>query len=169
MSDSLAIEATKVAVLRERLLTLYPELGDDAQALADMLDGLTSFNEMVVAVMNSAEDDAALAAALNNRMNDMQTRERRLADRHDAKRRAVALAMEAAGVRKIEAPEFTISLRALPPKVLVTDETQIPAEFWKEKTVKTLNKTLLKEALETDTVPGAELSNGGASLTIRTK
>lgn len=169
MSDLLAIEATKVALLRARLLELYPELGEDAQALADTLEGMTDFNDMVCAVIDSAENDASMVRALENRVNDMNCRMTRLMDREDRKRRAVGQAMEAAGVRKIEAPEFTISLRALPPKVLVTDETRIPSEFWEEKTVKTLNKTLLKEALETDTVPGAELSNGGASLTIRTK
>lgn len=169
MTNPLTFEAMNVAYLREKLLATFPELREDDQALADTLDGLTDFNEMVCRIIDSAENDGAMAAVLKTRIADMQTRVARFETREDRKRQAVAAAMEAAVVKKIEAPEFTISLRNNPPKVVVTDETRIPAEFWKEKIVKTLDRTLLKEALETDIVPGAELSNGGASLTVRTK
>ena len=169
MNNPLTAEASRVAYLRERLLMAFPELADDDQALADTLEGLSDFNEMCRHVIDSAANDKAMAAALKLRIADMQERAARFETREDRKRQAVAQAMEAAVIKKIEAPEFTISLRNNPSKVVITDETRIPAEFWKEKIVKTLDRTLLKEALETDIVPGAELSNGGASLTIRTK
>lgn len=169
MTDPLALEAMRVSCLRARLLDLYPELGEDAQALADTLEGMSDFNDMVCVVIDSAENDAALVTALQDRVASMNLRMQRLSEREDRKRRAVAGAMEAAGVRKIEAPEFTISLRALPSKVVVTDETRIPADYWREKTTKTVDKTALKTALENGTVPGAELSNGGIGLSVRTK
>lgn len=169
MTDPLSIEALKVQCLRARLLELYPELGEDAQTLADTLEGMTDFNEMVCVLIDSAENDQALANALKERVADMNERMARFSNRVERKRNAVASAMEAAQVKKIEAPEFTISLRNNPPKVVIIDETQIPADYWREKVSRSVDKTAVKEALANGIVPGAELSNGGVGLTVRTK
>lgn len=169
MTAPIETAAQVTAQIKERLLAEFPDLAEDEAALFDTLDGLTEFNEIAVALIQSAEDDAAFADALGVRMADMQIRRDRFKKRHDAKRAAVAQAMETVGVKKIEAPECTLSLRAVPPKVVVIDEAQIPDAYWREKTVRSVDRDALKNALKTETIPGAQMSNGGVGLTVRTK
>ena len=39
--------------------------------------------------------------------------------------------MERANLKKLAEPDFTVSLRAVPPSVVVVDEGQIPRDYWK--------------------------------------
>jgi hypothetical protein len=49
---------------------------------------------------------------------------------------------------------------------VLTDEVSIPMLYYKQ--ILKLDKTMLKDAIKNgETVPGAELSNGGMSLVIR--
>lgn len=169
MTAPITYAALSVALLREQLLATYPGLAEDDQALADTIEGETDFNALVVALIDSAEDDKAMALAIGSRIADLQARQSRIDARVEKKRSVVAAAMEAAGVRKIEEAAFTISLRNNPGKLIVTDEAAIPTEYWREKITRSIDKKSLADALAAGSVPGADLSNGSVSLTIRTK
>ena len=86
------------------------------------------------------------------------------------KKRQVALAaMEEADIEKILEPDFTVSLRAAPPGVVIVNEQDIPEGFWIPQPPK-LDKRRILETLKAGTaVMGAELANTRITLAVRTK
>lgn len=156
--------------LKQRLLEAFPELAEDEQTLLDTLEGQADLQEALAEVICSALHDEELAAAMDSLVAKMKERKARFQARSEKKREIVAHVMESAGLKKIEAPVATISLRAVPPSVLISDENLLPDRFRKTKTVVTPDKIAIKEMLEAGKeVPGATLSNGGSTLSVRTK
>lgn len=159
-------------LLRDRLLAEFPELREDQTALADTLDGVSDLDEAIAAVVRSMDDDLMMVNGIEERAQDLAARSARYEQRIVTKRKLVAEAMEAAGKRKIVAPDFTLSLTPLKAKVLITDEALIP-DFYKvtpEPSAPRPDKKLLAEDLaECGPVSGATLSNGGFSITLRKK
>ena len=152
---------------REALLEAYPELAEDMEALSDTLEGVTYAPELIAGFIRDAREDDAMADALGSMIKDMQERKQRLGNRADKRRSAAMAIMQAIGLTKLEQPDFTASIRRVPPKVEITDETAIP-DFY-IKVVRSPDKTLLKEALAKGPVPGAALSNGGETIALRFK
>lgn len=158
--------------LKEQLLLRFPELREDEQALADTLDGESNLDQMLVEVMRSTEDDAMLIAGIKERLAELGERKGRLEHRVKAKREVVCLTMDKASLGKIEAPEFTLSVRRNPPSVVITDQALLPAEYLRtpEPPAPEPDKAKIAEALKANTsIPGAVLSNGGVGLSVRKK
>jgi len=64
----------------------------------------------------------------------------------------------------------SVSLRGVPPKLIVSDESLIGDEWFIEKTTRTLDKNGIKSALKKDQkIDGATLSNGGQTIVITLK
>jgi hypothetical protein len=161
------VEITRFAELRRRLLEADPDI--DERTLFDTLEGATNLKEAIGAVIRSALDDESLAGALKTRMNEMHERLKRIEETAEKKRQLALAAMEEADIEKILEPDFTVSLRAVSPGVVITSEQGIPEWFWIPQPAK-LDKRALLEALKAGTaVTGAELSNSRITLAIRTK
>jgi len=94
-------------------------------------------------------------------------RRERLRKQAEGIRTALAAAMAHSGVKKLETPLATVSLRAVAPSVVVVDEAEIPAAFWKRGDPKLDRKALLESLKDKRPVPGAQLSNGGETLAVR--
>jgi hypothetical protein len=153
--------------LRDRLEAEFPEVDEDA--LRDTLEGLSSLPEALAAVLRSYLDDLTLAAALGMRIGDMQERLSRIELRADKKRELVTSVMERADIKKLAEPDFTASLRMVPPSVVVTDEGQIPIDYWKPQPPK-LDRHGISAALKSGAlIPGATLSNAEMTISVRTK
>lgn len=154
--------------IREALLHDYPELADDIETLADTLDGLTSAQDIVRSLVRGSIADKAAAYAVGGLIDDYTARKHRLEDRAERRREAALRLMQRMEVRKITAPEATISVRAVPPKLDVYDEGALPETAWDYKTVRQLNKVRVKASLEAgEAVPGARLTNGGECINVR--
>lgn len=165
MPAPLLNEATQYRQLYAELVEMFG--ADDDQALLNTAEGISSFPAMVEAVMRSREDDLVLVTGLGARIEEMKDRLERYKARAQAKKELVETAMIRADVRKLEFPEFTVSLGKRPPHVIVTDESMIPPEYFATP-APVLSKSKVKEALaDGEVVPGATLSNGGMSLSIR--
>jgi hypothetical protein len=77
--------------------------------------------------------------------------------------------MERANIKKLAEPDFTASLRAVPPSVVIVDEQEIPQEYWKPQPPR-LDRQGLSAALKGGSaVPGAALSNSQVTISVRTK
>jgi hypothetical protein len=154
-------------VLKERLLAEYPDL--DEQTLADTLEGLTDLNEIIAAIIRSAVTDEALADGLRERLGEMQARLSRLEDRACRCREMVREVMVETDLKKVMAPDFTISLRSGSPGLLVTDEAAIPKDYWIARDPR-LDRQGLHAALKNGAViVGAVLSNPEPVLSVRVK
>ena len=65
--------------------------------------------------------------------------------------------MQQFGVEKIETPTLKLSFRKSE-SVEIIDEKDVPGNFFETKTVSTVSKTKIKEAIkEGQTIPGAQL------------
>ncbi len=122
---------------------------------------------MVALFIRDALDDEALAKALSLRIADMDLRRTRYEMRSRRRRQAAQKLMEACELRKVEMPDFTASIRAVPPKVEITDEALLPDTLC--KIVRSPDKAAIKEALTNGPIVGAHMTNGGETLSIRTK
>ena len=162
-SRALAAHEHWRALLEER----FPEIDDEA--LRDTLEGVSKLPEMLATILRSQLDDLALAAALRSRLVQMQERLSRIEGRAEKKRALVASVMERADLRKITDPEFTASLRATPPPLVVTAESDIPSTYWKPQAPKLDRAALLAVLKAGQSVPGATLGNGGVTIAVRTR
>ena len=152
----------------ENLIAAYPELAEDETLRADMIAGSTAAEEVLSALTSRILDAQAMASAIVKRKNDLDARLTACERREEAYRSLALRVMHAAQLRKMPLPEATLSLRAVPPAVIISDEGLIPPAFQKVKT--SPDRAKIKEALQAgEVVPGARLSNGSESLSVRVK
>jgi hypothetical protein len=147
-----------------------PEFPDaDGQTLSDTLEGLSELPGILATLLRSHLDDVAILAALRTRILDMQERFARIEYRADKKRLLVASVMERAGIKKLAEPDFTASLREVPPGLIVIEEGKIPGAFWKPQPPKLDRKALIAALKAGEVVAGVALGNGSTTLAVRTR
>ena len=153
--------------VRDRILAADPEIDD--RTLADTLEGLTDLNEIVAALVRSALDDEALVVGLKARVCDMEARQARLIDRA-SKRRAIARdVMAELSLKKLVAPDFTISMRPGTPSLQVLDEKLIPTQYWEPREPRLKKAELLSELKHGAVIAGAILSNPEPVMSVRAR
>jgi hypothetical protein len=153
--------------IRDKLLADHGDAIDE-ETLADTIEGLSNMNEMLVAVVRGALDDAAVAEAIKMRIADLAVRRERYEYRAERRRQIVRDAMANYHIGKLTPPDFTASLRPGQRHVVVTDESLIPQIFWEH--IPRLKKRDLGEAMKDGAdVTGAALSNPEMVLSVRTK
>jgi Siphovirus Gp157 len=167
MRASATFEVPKYQLLRQRLLSEYPNI--DEETLADTLEGITDLHEMIAAVIRSALVDEALHAGLRFRVDDMRDRLSRLELRASKKRQLALVAMTETGLTKLEQPDFTASARSGTPALIVIAEDSIPEAYWLPQPPKLDRQAILGELKRGIEIPGAQMSNPKPVLTVRTK
>jgi hypothetical protein len=163
----LSFAAIKYRKIRDRIRTDDPQI--DEQTLADTVEGLTDLHEIVVAVIRSALADEALAIGLKSRIADMQERLDRLQDRASKRRQIAKDVMVELDLKKITAPDFTVSIRPGTPALLVLDEAAVPSIFWQPSAPRLNRQGLLSELKDGAEIQGVTLSNPEPVLSVRTK
>lgn len=158
------IEAARV------LLANYRDIiGDDEQAKADAVEGETNLNEAIhKGVVRLAELDA-MRTGIASFLEKLKARDGRLAKQEEGLRTSIQTAMEIAERKTVETDLATLSRSPTPPKVIVVKEDEIPANYWVRGEPRLDKKALLaalKDLPKGETIPGAELSNGGESLRL---
>ena len=153
--------------LREWLEKEFPEA--DEETLKDTLEGMTNLPEMLAEVLRSVLEDQTLAVALKSRIDDMQARFARLNERARKKRDLVSHVMQEAGLSKLVEADFTVSLRACRPPLVVVDEHSISQEFWKPQDPKLDRQGLIAALAAGREVSGATLGNPPMTISVRTK
>ncbi len=140
----------------------------DAVTLVEIIQSETDIEECLLEIAESAIEDEHSIDAIKARIHALQERGSRLQNRAEKKRRVIAATMQNLQLPKVTGPNVTLSMRAGGRELVIMDEKQIPPEYFVPQPPK-LDRRLLKEALESGFVAGAQLSNGGSSVTIRTK
>ena len=167
-------DGNAVAVLREQtsnarvlIANLQDLLGDDAEAMATAVEGETNLREAIGAGLARLVELDALMNGIAGAIANLKDRGERFEQQRDSIRTAIATAMEAGGVKKVEHAIGTVSLKTVPPKAIITDEASIPARFWKPSDPKLDKRAVLDALKSSEAVPGAELSNGSMTIQIK--
>jgi hypothetical protein len=153
---------------RAALIADDPSISDDDELLTGMLDAETDAIDFARQVIRYGLEAGALADAAGARAKALNERKARFERREEAARGTAAAILEALGWRKLEDAEFTASLAVGRPGVVIIDAAALPETCIRIK--REPDKATIKSLLEAgQKVPGAELSNAAAVLTIRTK
>jgi len=141
---------------------------DDEDTFLDTLDGETDAMTILDREIEAEQADRATAAAIKARIADLNARADRLERRADAHRAAQKLVVQAIGLRKVERPLATLSLRSGGVSVQITDADAVPTQLC--KIVRSPDKAAIKSQIEAgESVPGAELVRGDETLSVRVK
>ena len=87
-----------------------------------------------------------------------------------AKRRQIAKeVMIELDIKKITAPDFTVSIRPGMPSLLVIDEKAVPSIYWQPVAPRLKRLELLSELKQGSEITGVTLSNPEPVLSVRTR
>jgi hypothetical protein len=165
--DQLTFAAIHYRVIRDRIRAQDPQIAE--QTLADTVEGLTDVHEIVQAIIRSALADEALASGLKCRMAEMQDRLDRLQDRA-AKRRQIAKdVMVELDLKKLDAPDFTASIRPGTPALMVLNEDAVPKIYWEPQEPRLRRQVLANDLKQGEEIAGVSLSNPEPVLSVRVR
>lgn len=162
----------RLDVARREALAVKAALeDDDAQLLADMIEGSTDFNEIISGCARRAHEFEAMADALKIIEEQHKARRERFLSSADALRNAIGRAMLDVELPKVTAPDLTISVRIGAPRLKVVSEDMLSAEFKKTKTITSPDMEKISDyaADHPDLPAGVIRTNGSLIVTLRSK
>src|SRR5664280_2586535 len=165
--DQLTFAAATYAAIRDRIRTQDPQI--DEQTLADTVEGLTDLHEIVQAVIRAALSDEALVLGLKCQIADMQGRLDRLQDRATKRRQIARDVMVKLDLKKLNAPDFTASIREGIPSLMVINEDAVPSIYWQPSEPRLNRQELAYELKQGAEIAGVALSDPEPVLSVRTR
>ena len=164
---NLEFAAIHYRAIRDRVRAMDTQI--DEETLADTVEGLTNLHEIVQAIIRSALVDQALASGLKCRIADMQDRLARLEDRASKRRQIAKDVMVDLDLKKLTAPDFTVSIRPGIPSLMVIDEAAVPKAYWEPGEPRLRRQLLTNDLKQGEEVAGAALSPPQPFLSVRTR
>lgn len=150
----------------ERLIEAFPELADDEHLRLDMIEGETDALEIATRLARLHVHADAMASAVKQEADGLASRRKRYEDQAARAKASLRSLLGAMGQRKLELGPATVSLKAVPPSLVITDAEAIPEGYQRVKHEP--DKTAIKNELKAGgTVPGCTLSNGGETIAVR--
>lgn len=158
-----------------RLYEITPQLVElsnmDAsdEAVRDTLEAVQmEFNDKAVAIVKVAESLDADTSAIDAEIERLKARKQVIVNRKQQLRDYLLYNMEAAGIKKIDCPLFTVTLRQGVESVEIIDQSQIPNEYVAVEVVEKPDKAAIKAAIKSGKeVTGAILKRGANSIQIK--
>lgn len=177
-SQDLSREVAAAAALRQTLATMT----DDADVIRDTIEGETNLHEAIARVMEFIRDDEILLTGIKSMQETLAARKDRIEKRMEFYRSAIEQALMIGQIQKLELADGTLSIRKVPAKLEVIQESEIPARFWVPSDPR-LDRKALMDALKEYTaelsaavaegrepppaIAGAKLGDEGITLSIR--
>jgi hypothetical protein len=163
-SYKLALETQAAERLRERIVAEY---GEDADLVRDMIEGSTDIHKLIEWAAHELAAVEGEKEGIDAAIGKMKERLSRHCRKAEAIRGGIQAAMETAELPSLKTPAATLSLRASPPRVEITDLAALPAIFLTQP-APVADKNAIKAALKGgETIPGAVLSNQPPALSVR--
>ncbi len=148
---------------------------DDAELVAGTIEGQTDLLEVIGWALDEIDAIEVLVVGLGLKIVTFTERRDLLRKRAERMRAMIEQAMMTTELEKLRLDTATLSLRKVPPKLVVDDEALIPSRFFTPVPTPApkLDKKGLAEAIKTNEsdkpIPGAYLDNGSTTLAIRRK
>lgn len=160
-ADALTREATAARDLIAALAS------DDETLNHDMVEGETSFLEAIDAALAEIDECDMTITGCKAKEAEIAERRKRAERRAERVRALIEQAIQVADLSTVKLPTATLTVRQVPPKYMIQDESKIPTRFWKQPDPVLDRKALGDAFKEGETIPGVGQTNGGTSLTIR--
>lgn len=155
--------------ISDRIATTF-HLAEDDPFLIDTVQGESDLEAALAKVIREAKHIEAMAAGIDDILDAAKARQARMRETVERLRGIVAWAMDDTGLKKITAPDMTLSVRPGKPKLLIDDETQLPPALTKIETKTKPDRDAITAAFaEGQVVPGCRMANGSTVLTVRTR
>jgi hypothetical protein len=148
------------------LFSEYPELADDAELRADMLEGSTAAFDVLTRLVNIERDADSMSRAVAARISELQSRRAAAEKRKEAMRVLMLRVMRACGIQKAPLVEATVSISKGRDSVDVVDVNKLPK--WAYVTERKPDKKAIMERLAAaKNVAGAALKTGEDTVVVR--
>jgi Siphovirus Gp157 len=164
-TNFLAADVANLEAEIHDLFAAYPELEEDEQLRADMLEGSTAAFDVLTRLVALEREADSMSKARAARISDLQALKGRADRKKEAMRALMLRIMKAAGIKKAPLVEATVSVSKGRDSVEIVDEEALPDNV--VKVVRTPDKGLIKEALALGPVDGARMKTGDDMLTVR--
>jgi hypothetical protein len=165
--EILRSEISHYLILADQLKALYQDIDDET--LLDTLEGISELPQLIQGLIRSSLEDEVMIGALKQRLEDMQARLSRLKDRFERKRELASWAMTNAEITKIQAEDFTLSLRQGPPRLDVVDQDKVPPEYLVPQPPRLDRSGLISALKRGDVIPGTILIEGEMHVAVRVR
>jgi hypothetical protein len=160
--------STEVRVAAEIIDQIRAAVGENDPDFVDLIDSETDLLERLRKMLRAGRLAEADAKATGEVIVDLRERKSRLELKAERLRRMVMFALQELGLKKLDAPDMSVSLRDGPPGVEITDASILPDRYVRIKVEP--DKAAIREALKDgEEIPGACLKNGALALTVRSK
>lgn len=167
-SSNIMLDVQLIELEIARLVEECPELADDEDLRADMIEGSTAAYDVLDRVLAKYREAEGEQEAYEERANRIQSRAEAAHKRAQAMRRLALRLMVAGDLKSVKLPEGTLSRVKGRESVEVTDEAALPEWAFSVKVDKRPSKTAIKEALDAGiAVPGAQRVVGDETLQVR--
>lgn len=141
---------------------------DEAGLVAVLREEAPDVDVLILRLLRAATEAEANARAIAERTRALDERENRFLRQNREWRAAVYGILDVLGLTKWRHAEYSVSVSAGRPGVVVTDEAMLPDAYVKIERVP--DRSAIKAALEAgEVVPGAALQNSMPTLTVRSK
>lgn len=158
---------------RDLLLTLHDQgEADDAELVADTIEGETSLTEAISAAVDEIDEAEVLILGGKAKIEQIGSRVAAEERRVERMRAAIERAIVATDMpMPLKLPTATISVSKRKPQPVIDNEAEIPSRFFvqPEPPAPKLDKKALSAALAEGAITGAHLDNGSISLVVRRK
>ena len=151
----------------QRIKHIAETLPDDDPDKLEMINTEGDYSQLMEWAILKRVECLNLADGCKGIIDVYKQRQERFNRKADTFKDLCGMIMDCANERSYKGSAGTVSYRATPQKVVIVDESKIPAQY--KNTTITVDKAALKKALQDGEVVGAELSNGGESLQVRIK
>jgi hypothetical protein len=161
-------DAQAVKAQISHFLTSHPEIAEDVEFLADVLEGETDFNKVIEKAVSERQEAQSMSEAIKGRIDALSERKARYDRQAEAMKDLCRELMLSAGLDKLTLTEATLSITKPRTSVDVVSIQDLPQGFYRVE--RRADKKAIMEAFEAGfSVPGAALVKGEFGLTVRVK
>lgn len=159
------LDTTYIAAMADRIRDMLGDDYDD-ETFFDTLDGETDAADIADYLLRKRAESLALAEAAKAQADALAARAKRIKERAQAYDKGLLDLLGATGMKKMERPAATVSIRAGSVSTKITDPDAIPTQLCRIK--REPDKTAIKAQIEAgEAVPGAELERGPDTISVR--
>jgi hypothetical protein len=158
-------QTARVVELRQALEMQGVDL--DANEWLDAIEGETDFQEAIAEAARAVLELECQIAGIKAMEERLGKRRGRIESSVETLRGVILGAMDKAGVPSVRCPFATITTKPKPRELGEIEESKIPSDYFTPQPPK-LDRLALRAALRKGgAVPGANLDNGGITLSLR--